>query len=307
MHNDTPVELVIAIFVMPWEIDAYRRTVQTLESAVALMEEQDAVSLDVVLGISPGIVNWEDSTVNPEDLVDAFARIHANIYWAKHTRLVVDRDGHTLGCCDHRRQNLRRLNAGSTVVWLDPDVTFPPSALAVLADCVRKVESELYVITPQLPRMWDDTWDCLVHKRYTREPIGLCYEFKHDQVFEVAMSQSPPLEVKEIHGFKFAGGYLTALSANLVKLINIPDIFRPYGEEDTFVMKVCTRMQGAGWIVKQYTAVGLLVAPDFSIQKNCQMFDHIKLVQDKSENVKFNKLITAAEVDHAMQRIGVPQ
>ena len=306
MQNNSPVELVIVLFVMPWEIDAYRRTIEFLDTAATYLEEQDTVSLDVVLGISDGIVNWEGSIVVPEDLGEAFDQINEKIHWAKNTRLVVDRDGWTLGCCDHRRQHLKRLNLDSTVVWLDPDIIFPPSALASLANGVRATRNEQYVITPQLPRMWDTTWDCLVHKRYTSEPIGLCYEFQPDQVDEVARSLPLPITLKEISEFKFAGGYLTALSANLLQLIDIPNTFRPYGEEDTFVMKVCTHMQREGWGVTQYVIDGLLVAPDFSIQENSRIHDDFMLVQKKLDNVAFNKSITNVEVDKAMQRIGRP-
>lgn len=302
-----PVHLVVVIHVMPWEIEAYRTTMRTLEAGAALLKEEDSISLDVAFSTSGGVVDWKNSKMPRDELIEQFHAINEGIRWARGKRLVVDETGRTLGCTDHRRRQLRRAEPASTVVWLDPDIVFPPSAVPAMTECVRDVQDELYILTPQLPRMWDDTWDSLVHPEFSREETGFCHTFDTAGVYERAPLPSTRCPLRAIPEFKLAGGWLTAFSSGLLQLVGIPDSFKPYGEEDTYVMKVCTRMREAGWAVTQYVIEGLLVAPDFSVQENSTLSGRLSLIQDKLGNVVYNKSITDSEVLAAVHRIGNPR
>jgi hypothetical protein len=242
-----PLEVVMCV--MPWELDAFERSV------AALAEHADAMRLVL------------DATLCAADASDdasparRFEAIGASLAGTAATRLAVDRDGRLAGCVDVRRAHLRRCAPDATVVWLDPDVVFSRHALPALAHAVAQIPEPLHVVTPRIPRMWDETWDVLVHPALRDRPLGDCWSFDAGRARDF---DAGPVGLRRAPRFKFAGGWLTAFSGALLRLVDLPDRFRPYGREDTYLMRVCRGLERRGLPVAQYRLDGVLAAQDLA-------------------------------------------
>ena len=204
------------------------------------------------------------------------------------------------GCVSWRKNHLESCSPGKAVIWLDCDISFPASALSEINKSIDLVKGKYFVITPQLVRMWDETWDCLVHKDFREKELGYCYDYDVSLIEKISQQNSHHLD--KITEFKFAGGWLTVISSDLLKLTGIPEVFKPYGEEDTYIMQVCEGLKKLGWPVSQYVMEGLLVAQKFNVFESAKK--QFKIVNDKSADAAYNKTIKSAYVDDTLSHIG---
>ena len=205
-----------------------------------------------------------------------------------------------MGCVSWRKKHLENCTHGKVVIWLDCDISFPMSALSEIKKSVDLVEEEYFVITPQLVRMWDETWDCLVHKDFREKELGYCYDYDVSLIEKPSQQKNRTLH--KIPEFKFAGGWLTVISSNLLKLAVIPEVFKPYGEEDTYIMQVCEGLKKLGWPVSQYVMEDVLIAQNFDLFESEKK--QFKIINDKSADAAYNKSIKDACVDDTLSYIG---
>jgi len=71
--NNSPIDIVI--FVLPWEIEAYRSTVARLESAIKL-DSSVTLSLHACLCVSVNIIDWKNSKASPQKIIDEYNEIN---------------------------------------------------------------------------------------------------------------------------------------------------------------------------------------------------------------------------------------
>jgi len=126
--------------------------------------------------------------------------------------------------------------------------------------------NEYYLISPQIMKLWDGSWDCLVHQDYL--DLQPSQEYKNADPYLVISNQSQDISVKPINQFKFGGGWFNLLSTKLLKLTDMPDSFGPYGVDDTYVMLCCGVMKQKEYDVQQYVLEGMIVAENIKYRWN---------------------------------------
>lgn len=245
---------------MPWELAAFERTLSTLVDGAAHCREPARLSLHATLCASERAVDWSGSGRVPGPFAARFEALCAAAPWLGPKRTAVDHGGSVAGCVDVRRAHLRSCDPDASVVWLDPDVVFAPQSLPTLERLLPTIEESDFVVAPQVPRMWDESWDVLVHRAFLGDPLGACFGFDAARVAPFVESRLGHARLRRSPRFKFAGGWLTTLSARLLQRVGIPDDFRPYGWEDTWLMGVCTELRQRGFPVAQYVLEEILIA-----------------------------------------------
>jgi hypothetical protein len=76
----------------------------------------------------------------------------------------------------------------------------------------------------------------LVNENFLSHPID--YELIAD-VYQDTLPDAGDIEVQSIPTFKFAGGWFTLISKELLSKIGVPESLGHYGLEDTFVTECC--------------------------------------------------------------------
>lgn len=300
--RDRRIELDLVIFLLPWEIDAYGRSVEALGRCFQSSHGM-TVNLHACLGISSHIVDWNKSAADPRDIVEAFYHINRSVSWIDELHAVVSKADEFRGCVDWRRHHLKRCKAGRLVIWLDTDVVFPANALPAVTYALAEARDEYFIATPQTTRMWDETWDVLVPEELMKEELGHCYRFDPNRVNGLSLAAQNVRLIKSPE-FKFAGGWLTVLSSDLLKLVGVPDSFGPYGQEDTFIKIVCEQLQRRGWPITQYILQGLLIAHDLDGARRAKA--RFKIINDKDREAAHNRSIRDKEVADTLRRLETP-
>lgn len=252
----------IVVHLLPQEIDWFEWQSRQFKQGSYYLEEDEEVIIDVTLNLN--LVNWEESKIPKQFFIDKFEQLKSLWDWAE-VLFTVDEEGKCLGCDDKRRDSIRSSTADN-ILYLDCDLIFKPETLKHMINASKVVNTDYYIISPQIVRLWDDTWDVLVNEKYLSNPPGQGY--KEQDPFEVVALASGEVEVERLRKFKFGGGWFNLLSTKLLKFTDIPDSFGPYGVDDTFVMMCSSIMTTKGFMVQQYVVKEVMVAENIKYRCN---------------------------------------
>jgi hypothetical protein len=252
----------IVIHLLPQEIDWFEWQIKQLKQGSYYLEEDDNVIIDVTFNLN--LIDWKNSQIPKQFFIDKFLQIEKLCDWCE-TYFIVDEENKCLGCNDKRREAIRTTTSDN-ILYLDSDLIFKPELLKYMMDSAKVIPNEYYLISPQIMKLWDDSWDCLVHKNYL--DLQPSQEYKNADPYLVISNQSQEISIKPIDRFKFGGGWFNLISTKILKLTDMPDSFGPYGVDDTYVMLCCGIMKQQGYDVQQYVLEGMIVAENLKYRWN---------------------------------------
>jgi hypothetical protein len=231
----------IVIFVLPSELDDLGNSLKRLQKSSEYLSEEQRMNIkfNVVMGISDEIIDWKSSTVTKKECIDKFFELIPLTSWSWGADFIPSTEIN--GCSSMRR--IASYSDSTYYIWLDTDIIFDPVTLPHMLNAVKAVEYSYseFVISPEIVRQWDSTWDCLVNDKFINKPIG--YQATNNpQVDTVFQDGKLPTLVPIKNNalgqpyMKFAGGWFTLISSELLNRIPFPDGYSHYGYEDTYLM-----------------------------------------------------------------------
>ena len=146
-------------------------------------------------------------------------------------------------------------------MYLDLDVFFSSLNLKYLFDSLKAIKNEYSIISSELVKLWDSSWDILTNKNYLNYEYGYFKELDPYSIEQISLNNvfSNEVSLNQIPNIKFGGGWFNTFSSNLLKLIDIPDSLGPYGLDDTFIMQGASIMKSKGYDISQYVLQGMVV------------------------------------------------
>tara|TARA_R110001606_G_scaffold24448_1_gene80807 strand:- start:368 stop:982 length:615 start_codon:yes stop_codon:yes gene_type:complete len=161
-------------------------------------------------------------------------------------------------------------------IWFDSDMIFPDNTIATLIAAHKSSETKYCIITPQIHRLWDETWDILVNKDYMNIPASHDNYKGFDGYSLYKRNDKEIFLDTNIKNFKFASGWCNLLSANLFKdYVNFDYSLGHYGPDDTFIMHLLDYYKfNKGKDINQYFIENLVVTENYKHNLN-QYKDYI--------------------------------
>ena len=270
------MKTVIVIHVLPHEIDWFEWQCRQLKQAAYQLSDDQEVIFDITLNTN--LVDWNKSQL-PISYFHSKLDNCVRLLDDKHYRVFITDNDVSLGIDDVRRAAIRQWTDVDNFIYLDCDLVFKPETLTLLLEGARIIPNEYYIISPQVTKLWDSTWDVLGNKHYQEAPYR--YERIQDP-FAILDFQGEP-SVVSIPVFKFGGGWFNLLSSKLLYKTDIPDSFGPYGIDDTYVMYCCELMKQRGIDVQQYVLEDVIVAENYKYRDLNHYTDHLKIIDKKDE------------------------
>ena len=255
----------ISVFLFPWEIDLLQDSVDKLKSASTYIDKNKFnIIFDVTMNVSSSAIDWSQSQLPKQFFIDSFNSICNKLSYFMNVEYDIDDSASIIGCVDKRKQSISKSTDLDYVIWLDLDVHFPVHVLRVMCDALDIIQDEYFIVTPETVKMWDTSWDLITNYRY-KDNHPKQRKFAGNEIFNADQHNfidyiSGSISIQRLQGFKFSGGWFNMFSAKLLKLINIPDSFGPYGLEDTFVMDICIRCRQLDYPIYQYVIRNLVVS-----------------------------------------------
>jgi hypothetical protein len=251
----------IVVHLLPHEIDWFEW--QSKQFKLGSYYIKDKVIIDVTLNLN--LVDWGQSQLPKQFFIDKFNQIKSLWDWAE-TKFIVDEENKCLGCDDKRREAIRSTTADN-ILYLDSDLLFKPESLTYIIESAKLIKNDYYIISPQTVRMWDSSWDVITNGKYLTTPADMETYYANDP-FKIIADDMIDINLNPIDQFKFGGGWFNLLSTKLLKLIDIPDSFGPYGIDDLYVMICCDIMKQKKYNAQQYVLEGIVVIENFKYRWN---------------------------------------
>lgn len=260
------MKIQIVTHLLPHELDEFERQLTVLSQEVIDSAE---VILDVTLNLNT--VNWDQTKIPKEFFIEKFESLTKYVThtsWAKNYIFDVDDYGSCRGINDKRRNSVRKFGNGvDAFIYLDSDLVFPVGILAYAIHCAKHISNKYYIVSPQITKIWDSTWDHLVNSQFIDNKYGS--ERTINPYFEVnRKSYSDSVNLMPCNPIKFGGGWFNMISSNLLTHTDIPDVLGPYGVDDTYVMFAAQIMKLNKIDVEQYLMNNIIVAENYLLRSN---------------------------------------
>ncbi len=221
---------------MPWEVDYAYTTFSKFKASSYYLSDDVKISIDTALNLSNYIINWKESTINKGFFIEKYNQASDLLSgWSTHKKIIYDGDS-LYGHLDLQRSTIQTDVDG--YISLCPDMYFHEHLLHYLIESSRTVTNKYFVITPQIYKMWDSTWDFITYKDYLNIPYtdwdkGDVYDIKH----KMDNMEDPP-ELQKLNQFKWAGWFDFYSKGYFEELVPIWNDWNGYGPYDFFGMIV---------------------------------------------------------------------
>ena len=287
----------ISIHISPYEIDNYQTFIHQLRRNLNHVE--DEIIFTPYLNLSKYFYNWEDSTLSPFYFVDRFNELNDIVREYCVIDEYVNFDEKILGAFSYKTMFLNKYkNEVDAFIWFDSDMIFPDNTIAMLIASHKSSETKHCIITPQIHRLWDETWDILVNKDYINIPASHDNYFGFDGYSLYKRDDEDYFLDENKQKFKFASGWCNLLSADLFRdLINFTYDLGHYGPDDTFIMNLLDYYKfNLDVDINQYILKNVVVTENYKHSLN-QYKDYIV----KNNNIKTKEEFTN-EVNKAVSK-----
>lgn len=236
----------ITQYIQPWEIDDLERQINQLIKGSTLLNSPKDIVLDVTLNLD--VVDWEKSQLPKEYFLDKFKCLESRT--DIHFTAQFDTDTTIQGCTDKRRSVVTK--SQDYIIWLDSDLYFPTYILPSLVSATEVIPVDTYIISPQLIKYWDSSWDCLVADQFLSQPYNHRDYFDTFSLDNIVGSE---IGIKQNDRIKFGGGWFNLFTDSFFKRVPLLTEIGAYGPDDTYV-SMCGMKLG----LPQYILSGITVS-----------------------------------------------
>jgi len=295
-------EIVMHIFAH--ELHDFQRLTEQLKRCLSFTNATQW-KFDITLNVSSDYYDWSGSELTTGFFVRQFEGL-CSILPNVNSQIVYEGQ---VGCNTVRRKAARS-SISDFIVYLDTDLHFSIYSLYFLQQVGDKTSKDQFnIVSGQIPRLWDDSWNIISNQEYidmgTESKIWL--KIDPYSIDKLVLDRLDKISVKELPYIKIGGGWLNMIETSLLRKIDIPDSFGPYGRDDTFVAQCANIMNDKGTQVKQYVLDNLLVCENRLFESYEPYLDYL-LLKDTVEGYKQSHAQKAedlfqSEIDKFVKRL----
>lgn len=277
----------ISIFCLPHEIDDLENTLNQLHKAFEYVDDNSKFIVDVTLALTGELNLWKEiSQIPPEYFFKKYDKLRKNFDCipSKNKFFRIEQKSEVLGCVSKRRKTWKEHKDVDYHIWLDTDIIFDERTLAYIDSSIQSIYKEYpySVVTPEIVKVWDNTWDCLVNINFIEESTD--YQKTNNPYKDCGIKGDISVEtiynnVPNQPTMKFAGGWFTCISKKLLDEVTVPDSLGHYGLEDTYIMWWCEHHQEG----KQFKIRNLVVCENYRYRNNEHISELIASIDRREE------------------------
>lgn len=243
------MNLKIGMHLMPWEIDYVFVLFDRIKSAKYYVSKEDKIYFDVTFNVSSKIIDWDKASLSKEFFVEKF-KVLCKFFEGDSGIMFNPKiyDGNDVyGHLDLQREMIQP-NI-DYYMYLCPDIMFKEDLIVYLLETAKQLTNKYFVITPQIYKCWDDSWDMLVHPLFRNEPNTNCLS---EDIQSILYRVNVDKEISKIQGFKFAAWCDLYSKSFIEELVPPRKEWHGYGPWDLYAMTACSKAVSMGADVQQY-------------------------------------------------------
>lgn len=238
---------------MPWEIDYALFSFSQLKKSYYYLPKDVEIIIETDLNLSSHIVNWDESKLSKEFFIEKYNSISTLLKNYKHNKKIYEGDKF-YGHLDTQKTAIE--SDIDYYITLYPDVLFDEKLIAYYCEAVKSIKNKYFIITAQITKMWDSSWDIITNPMYQDIPYELwqqkdCFDIIYDQNNSIQEIKLTPLSTS-----KYAGWVDLVNKATYEQLIPVWDKWEGYGGWDYYGMLVTDTYKRLGGDFQQYLIEG---------------------------------------------------
>ena len=265
---------LVCIHVMPSELEMFERFMIQYHKALQYLDKNDDVTLKVTLNLNPQLTDWDNSEYKQGYFVARFGILFNGV--KNINEIILDES--CWGTTQQKRDSYKL--DYDQFIFVDTDILMHEHMLKYQLYVASNLDGT-YIVSPSLPKWWDDSWEDLCHSDYKDKPYGYAMDSKEvaDNTF---VQEIKAITAREISTIKFGCGMHTLYSKSFWELVGIPESFGGYGPEDTYGMEAGKVAIKLGYDIKQFVLDGVYITEDY-INRTPSFSDKIKPIDKKKE------------------------
>lgn len=244
------MNIKILTHIMPWEIDHFLITADKLKKSIYHINSSDTIYIDTALNLSDSIIDWDKSKLPKEYFIEKY-KIIDNILKEKFIHKSFIYEGKNV----YGHLNLQKSCVQPEIdcyIGMCPDVNFSEHLLYYLIESAKQIQNKYYVLTPQIFKSWDPSWDILVNDKFKNIPYTECINKDiHEIEYQCLDLDIPNIKLNE--QFKFAGWFDLYSKNFYEELVPVLNEWEGYGPWDLYSMSICNISKQYGVDIQQYT------------------------------------------------------
>jgi hypothetical protein len=266
-------KFLLLIHIFPREIDDFDNIANQLKVASKYLSDKISVDTHIVLNLNNEIINWSESNISKNFILDKFNHILTKFDWTNQNHIEINYDDRYWGIVDQRVHIQSLTDQYEGFILLDLDIIFSDYIFYYLQETLEHINDDLYIISPQVYKFWDQSWNLLSYSPYDGTDIN-----ELDPYIVKTLNQD--IELIQNKQIKFAGGWFTTISSKLLSKINFPPNVKGYGLEDTFIAESSKKLNATQYIMK-----GIVIQENRKYLNNSIYINHIKYNSEKLSKI----------------------
>jgi len=243
----------ITMHLMPWEIDNALLTFTQLKKSYFHLAEDVNVTIETVLNLSTKFVDWKESILPKEFFITKYNDISILLSDYNHIKRVYEGD-EVYGFLNLQKESISK--EVDYYVGICPDIYFSEHLLSLLIESTRVIKNKYFVVTPQIYKKWDDTWDEITDKNYLNVPYSDWNKADiYKTIHEIELNQSE-ISVIPTDKSKWAWWFDLYNKEFYEDLCPVPEDWNGYGPWDWYSMLLSEKALNAGVDFRQYLLKG---------------------------------------------------
>jgi len=294
------MKIVITSFVMPHELGDLERVLIELNKSSKYVDGSN-YEICISMGLSDYLINWETSLVSKDFFIHKFNKLKKLTDWCSNSTFQIRED--IMGALQAKRITHLEFKDATHFIWLDTDIIFDEMGLVHLENAAKTIESQnitKYIITPEVVKYWDTTWDCIVNENFLEKELDYCKTCNPFTDSGVKGDISIETVNNNVNGqprFKFGAGWLVMLSKELLDRIPLPESMGAYGPDDTFLMWGMEKLVRRGEPIYQFKLKNYVVCENFFYRNQSEYTYLIDRIDRKDEFLKVAHTAFKPELD----------
>ena len=251
------MNIKITYHIMPWEIDYALLTFTQLKKSKYYIPKDVNITIDSVLNLSSFLINWNESKLPKELFIEKYNQISQLLIDYNHNKKIYDGDK-LYGHLDLQRNCIS--SEFDHYISICPDMYFNEYLLSYLIQATQNISNKYFVLTPQICRMWDESWEIITHPKFA---VGPHYGWeKTTDIFDVDYylhTSEEEIKVTPINQLKWAGWFDLYSKDFYEDLVRIPDEWKGYGGWDNYGLIISNYARHKGLDFQQYRLDGQII------------------------------------------------
>lgn len=277
---------LVCTHVMPNEIEMFERFMVQYRKALSYLDENDNVTIKASLNLNPLLTDWENSELKQDYFINIFNKLFDSI--PNINEIILDE--RLMGTTQQKRESIEL--DYDQFIFIDTDIAFPEVLLKYQLEGSYHLSGK-YILIPQLVKLWDNTWDILVHDDYKNKEYGYFNQHNPESTYNQPISE---ISIEQTPIIKFGCGMHTLYSKEFWDTIGIPESFGGYGSEDAYAMFASNIAIQEKTPIHQYVLKGIYMSENI-ISREPSFNGKIKSIfskensKDKSWQIMNNELL----------------